>query len=618
MRNASASDYYLTTVSIEAPLANQLLPASHSMSPKLCTLFIFLLALVFQAQAQPQIDWVHHVSALDTTSAGSLGIIDADVDVNGNLLLTGSIQEAFDMDSDRIEDLSLRGRYDLFVASYSKDGALNWVRTVGADSIAVGMAITSDDVGNVYINGKGHNLSDIDQDGSADFQSNYTGTFLAKYNAAGALQWVQPHASPMDHPSELLFNEQTNEVLASGADYTLCEENEDPRECFLYGLYAQFNLISYSLDGQINWTRTGNTEPSDSISYIDIHRLGISEQGNLQIGGLVRGTVDIDHTDALPELTGSTFTSTGGNVYWASLSTDGSVLDQNLFGLPLIFLPGIDFTPNGSVYISTGIISGLQADASLPRGHLLHLNEDSSPRWAHLFSSVDSTGFTSLSLQIDTDVASNVYLTGLLNGSGDLDGDGMRDITHAPASTHAFFGKYQPSGSLDWVHIVDHEPFTNSSSQGQWFVTRDGSSIYAIAVFQGTADPDGPGPMPPIAATGIGSGLADMLIMHLSDPTTNTAIEDIASTESALLSSPFPNPFSTQASFTLNVPKTQHVRVDLYNAIGQHIYTLFDAMAYSNSSQEIFLRKTSLPSGLYIIQATGQDFLSTKKLLKVK
>jgi|GEM_PF-6231054 len=582
-------------------------------------LAVSILAFSSQAQAQPQIDWVHHVSALDTTSAGSLGIIDAEVDVNGNLLLTGSIQEAVDMDSDRIEDLSLRGRYDLFVASYSKDGALNWVRTVGADSIAFGLAITSDNAGNIYLNGRGSNLNDIDQDGSADFPSNYTGTFLAKYNAAGALQWVQPHTSHMNHPSELLYNERTNELLASGTDYSLCEAHQDSRECSWYGYYAQFNLTSYSPDGQINWTRKGNTEPSDSTSYsyIDIQRLAISEQGNLQIGGLVRGTVDIDHTDAFPELAGSTFFTTGGNAYWATLSSDGSLLDQNLFGLPLILLPGIDFSPEGSVYISTGFLSGFQADASLPRGHLLHLNEDSSPRWAHLFSSVDSTSFTSLSLQIDTDVESNVYLTGLLNGAGDLDGDGTVDIADAPASTHAFFGKYKPSGRLDWVHIVDHEPFTNSSSQGQWLVTRDGSSMYAIAVFQGTADPDGPGPMAPISATGLGSGLADMLIMHLSDPSINTAVEDIAPRESPILSAPYPNPFSTHTSFTLSAPKTQYVRVDLYNAIGQHIHTLFDAVAYSNSSQEIFFDKISLPSGLYFIQAKGEDFISTEKLLKV-
>ena len=592
------------------------------MSPQVRVLFFLLVvsnfAFSFQAQAQPQVDWVHHVSALDTTSAGSLGIIDADVDVNGNLLLTGSIQEAIDMDSDRIEDLSLRGRYDLFVASYSKDGVLNWVRTVGADSIAFGLAITSDNAGNVYVSGMGHNVSDIDQDGSPDFAgSPFSGTFLAKYNTDGVLQWAQAHKSPLGHPSELLFNERTNEVFASGTDYSLCEEKEDTQACYLNGLYAQFNLASYSTNGQINWTRNGNTEPSDSSSYIDIQRLAISDQGNLQIGGLVRGTVDIDHTDAFPELTGSTFSRTGGNAYWATLSGDGSVLDQNLFRRPLIILPGIDFSPDGSVYISTGFESGFQADASLPRGHLLHLNEDSSPRWAHLFSSVDSTGFTSLSMQIDTDIASNVYLTGLLNGSGDLDGDGTRDIADAPASTHAFFGKYQPSGSLDWVHLVDHEPLTNSSSQGQWFVTRDGSSIYAIAAFQGTADPDGPGPMPPIAATGIGSGLADLLIMHLSDPTTNTATKDIASRKSAILSTPYPNPFTTHASFTLNVPKTQHVRVDLYNAIGQHIHTLFDAVVYETSSQTIALEKVSLPSGLYFIQAKGEGFISTEKLLKV-
>lgn len=165
--------------------------------------------------------------------------------------------------------------------------------------------------------------------------------------------------------------------------------------------------------------------------------------------------------------------------------------------------------------------------------------------------------------------------------------------------------------------LIAHEPFTNSSSQGQWLVTRDGSSMYAIAVFQGTADPDGPGPMAPISATGLGSGLADMLIMHLSDPSINTAVEDIAPRESPILSAPYPNPFSTHTSFTLSAPKTQYVRVDLYNAIGQHIHTLFDAVAYSNSSQEIFFDKISLPSGLYFIQAKGEDFISTEKLLKV-
>src|SRR5690606_8652540 len=76
------------------------------------------------------------------------------------------------------------GNYDAFLAKYDASGALQWKRQLGTpvDDRAHGVAV--DGAGGVYIAGRTEGSLGGPSAGNRD-------AFLAKYDAAGALQWTR-------------------------------------------------------------------------------------------------------------------------------------------------------------------------------------------------------------------------------------------------------------------------------------------------------------------------------------------------------------------------------------------------------------------------------------------
>ena len=575
-------------------------------------LFLFLFALA-PAQAQPQIDWVRHIASKDSSSSLQLSIIDATVDINGHLIVTGSFSEDIDLDSDGTYDLTVTDITDLFVAQFAHDGALNWARVLGSNNTGSGLALTTDQAGNIYVSGIANYLTDLDNDGLSDLTE--MDTFLLKYNSNGVLQWTQSYESPIWYPVNLVYNEQRNEIIAAGNDVIPCQEYPQPPECYVFKLLGQINIASYTPEGQLIWSQTGNNPPSDSTSYMDIQQMRLAQNGQIQIAGIVNGTVDFQTNDHLPILSDGPALLGQGRLYWATLSKEGDLVDQQVSDYVLSTRADIEVISSGTLYVSDSRLLDLSSPG-LPshQGEILQLDNNGSLNWTHTFQSVDSTSFFANAWSINVDTNNYLYMSGTLTGVGDLDSDGVSDISHAPGAGHAFFARYLPSGSLDWVHTVDLQPFTNSSSHGQMVVTRNGRSLYAIGSFQGTIDFDGSAAMPPRSSV----GFSDMFIMHITSPTTTTAVDHSDFTNTSTLSAPYPNPFVNHTSFTLQVARTQHVRISLYNLLGQRVATIYEGLVHQHEPHHITFDVGDAPSGLYVVQAIGEHFQQTQNILKIR
>ena len=79
----------------------------------------------------------------------------------------------------------------------------------------------------------------------------------------------------------------------------------------------------------------------------------------------------------------------------------------------------------------------------------------------------------------------------------------------------------------------------------------------------------------------------------------------------------YPNPFnpSTQIQFALS--KESHVKLEIYNALGERIATLVDETRQVGYYSERF-DASNLASGLYFYRIQAGDFVDTKKLLLLK
>lgn len=82
----------------------------------------------------------------------------------------------------------------------------------------------------------------------------------------------------------------------------------------------------------------------------------------------------------------------------------------------------------------------------------------------------------------------------------------------------------------------------------------------------------------------------------------------------AMLTASYPNPFASTTSFTLAVPETGPARVEVFDILGRRVATLHDGPLTANVEHRFVLAANGLPSGLYVVRATGDRFSQTRRV----
>lgn len=99
---------------------------------------------------------------------------------------------------------------------------------------------------------------------------------------------------------------------------------------------------------------------------------------------------------------------------------------------------------------------------------------------------------------------------------------------------------------------------------------------------------------------------------------TVTAISDQLSTPlDYILSQNYPNPFNPETTIKYKIPEAMHVKICVYNPIGEHIVTLEDKYQ-SSGTHEVILKSDGLASGIYYYQLVANSKIITKKLVLLK
>jgi hypothetical protein len=106
------------------------------------------------------------------------------VDGGGNVYVTGDFQQTADFGGG---DLVSGGKVDVFVASYSKTGAHRWSKRLGGASHDTGYAIAVDGGGNCYVTGDFQDT--VDFGGGALTAQGGTDIFVASFTPDGAYRW---------------------------------------------------------------------------------------------------------------------------------------------------------------------------------------------------------------------------------------------------------------------------------------------------------------------------------------------------------------------------------------------------------------------------------------------
>jgi uncharacterized delta-60 repeat protein len=169
------------------------------------------------------------------------------LDPSGNVLLAGTIRGTVNFGSTVIT--ASGGSYDAFVAKYDLAGNLLWVRSGGGAGTDRGLGVTADPAGNVYLSGF--------YNGDADFGTNHIlgfGTFLAKYDAAGAAVWVSAiPAIPCCNAGRALAADKLGNVYMAGIFNGTVSFGTN--QLISSGTNNNMFIAKYDVAGNVQWVR---------------------------------------------------------------------------------------------------------------------------------------------------------------------------------------------------------------------------------------------------------------------------------------------------------------------------------------------------------------------------
>ena len=181
------------------------------------TIFALLVSLA-SASAQQQLShhWVQYAGGKGFDQAVGMAL-----DSDGNLFVTGNFKDTayFGM-----AKLSAKGSFDIFLAKYDKSGQLEWAKSFGGESVEQVHAMKLDNEGNIYLCGKYRGTSQFahKQLTTEAFSEN----FIAKLGKDGSLQWIKSIKANTKGHKTLLAIDNEDHLYYAGTYYKTIELGE--------------------------------------------------------------------------------------------------------------------------------------------------------------------------------------------------------------------------------------------------------------------------------------------------------------------------------------------------------------------------------------------------------
>lgn len=122
------------------------------------------------------------------------------------------------------------------------------------------------------------------------------------------------------------------------------------------------------------------------------------------------------------------------------------------------------------------------------------------------------------------------------------------------------------------------------------------------------------------ANDGINQNMYQWFIRQLNTATSSTPLSSVLDEEvpvegpAAVSVAINPNPFATNASVHISLNKSQKLYVNLTDMTGRLVQS-YNGM-YAQGTFEVKLKVDNLPSGVYLLKVSGENFSNTQKLIK--
>jgi hypothetical protein len=169
---------------------------------------------------------------------------------------------------------------------------------------------------------------------------------------------------------------------------------------------------------------------------------------------------------------------------------------------------------------------------------------------------------------------------------------------------------------LDLTAARNNSPVVASFSADLSGLGGGSAVVFASGFLDPAANGDGP-------ALGLFAALPDGQVVEFPLVTKNSALTRGTSAEESLLPARFcleqnyPNPFNPTTTISYTLPENGHVRLEIYNLLGQRVATLSDDWQVAGQ-RTVRWDASGLASGIYLCRLTAGGHTHTRKMTLLK
>lgn len=562
--------------------------------------------------------------------------------VAGSVYITGNFQSSANFAGTK---LTSSGLLDIFIAKYSTEGSLQWIKKAGGPGYDVGNAITGDSGGNIYVTGYFSNTAKFG--GKSVTSKGGKDIFVAKYNSSGSCIWVKSAGSGATEYGYGIAADNFGRVFVTGGfRYSTTFGSIKLKAA---GGNADMFVACYNSSGDVVWAKKGGGD------YNDYGRaIAIDGSSNLYITGnygfsATFGSKTIPGVDSA-EIYFASY-DVAGNVRWV-LNASGQVdeLDPDRFiemGLSIcvdksrnVFASGAYRSPStfGSttlpkwdhteVFLTKIRQSGSAARSALPNvtitpsgnasycnggNVLLATTKDSAYKYFWKKNDMIINGATDASYLVNSP---GNYSVIIIDGNDTLTSESTV-VTESRTVTPSI----TPAGPI----VCKDSAAVLTAPEGYGYIyqwKRDGEEIPGATLSYYKTDKSGDYQVKIIQGSCFDwSGITKVTLECPIDSTNKSTVTGIhrikGEADSTSFVKIFPNP--NNGLFTLEVnmaptAATEQIKIELVNAVGQVVYQklVSNSNGYINEHMEL---ESTVPIGVYFLQVTIGSKVETTRMM---
>ncbi len=544
---------------------------------RLCLKALMLVSLETSVSAQVIEDWVAHYDGEDNDADYAR---DLEMDRQGNIYAVGT-------------SMNMDDGADIVTISLDHQGVERWAaRFDGTDGLNDwGYSIAIDTAANIYVCG------------SSQFHDTGKDFVIIKYDNTGNELWVRYYNGPANRDDEAIQIEVdcAGNVVAAGTSQGLPGASD-------------YSTLKFDSDGELVWSAR-YSGPGENID--EARALAVDRNENVYVsGGSIGDSTDYDfatvkysgegtelwtarydgpaHGFDMVYYAGSVLADDAGNVYLTGYSegmdfaSDFLTVKYDQAG-NLVWaarydgLQGNDYADalcldlSGNVYVTGGSYNAESGYDFLT----IKYNSQGAIRWTAVYNGDGNGWDEAYGVAIDRD--DNVYITG--RSVGDNTGADFATLKYSPSGDQLWIARYDGSAhEFDWPFrlLVDQSLHVYIAGQS---IEEDNDSDYTIIKYEQTQSSVGE--------------------------------SDLPSSQSILLCENYPNPFNSSTEIRYLMPESGHVRLSIYNIIGQKIALLVDN-EQSNGYHEIKWNAENESSGIYFYKLETKNATAMESMILIK